>query len=90
MSHDKPEDQVILFIKREEIAQAERIIESCESCDTEAEVSFDSILDHVTGSDPAKTEYLLELPAKCPRCHENVVEKTRVKPRIWVTVRHRS
>ena len=94
MSHDlfghKPEDQVIVFIGRDEIAQAERIVESCETCDTEAEITFESILDHTTGSDPTKTEYLLELPAKCPRCSEDVVEKTRVKPGIWATVRFRS
>lgn len=93
MAHDlfghKPEDQVILFIERDEIAKAERIIESCEGCDTEAEVTFESILDHTTGSDPDKTEYLLELPATCPRCYEDIVGKTRVKPGIRVTVRFR-
>ena len=85
-----PEDQVILFVGRDAIAQAERVIESCEGCDNEAEVTFDSILDNTTGSDPDKTEYLLELPATCPRCHGNIVENTRVKPGIRVTVRFRS
>ena len=86
----KAEDQLILFVGLDAIAQAERVVESCERCDTEAQVTFDSILDHTTGSDPDKTEYLLELPATCPRCNEDIVEKTRVKPGIWVTVRFRS
>jgi hypothetical protein len=90
MSHDKPEDQVIRFIKREEIAQAERVIESCERCDAEASIPFDSILDHITGSDPARTGYLLlEGPATCPGCREDIVQKTRVKPVVWVPPRWR-
>jgi len=29
-----------------------------------AEISFDNILDRVTGSDPSVTDYILESPAK--------------------------
>jgi hypothetical protein len=38
------------------------------------------LLDQVTGSDPAVTDYILESPAKCPRCFHEIMEKTLVGP----------
>jgi hypothetical protein len=34
----------------------------------------------VTGSDPSVTDYILEQPAKCPKCRRDVLEKTLVEP----------
>ena len=45
-----------------------------------AEISFDNILDHITGSDPSVTDYVLESPAKCPNCRREILEKTLVEP----------
>jgi hypothetical protein len=45
-----------------------------------AEIPFDVILDRVTGSDPSVTDYILEQPAKCPKCRRDVLEKTLVEP----------
>lgn len=42
------------------------MIESCEQCNADAEIPFDWILDRVTCSDPSLTNYILEMPAKCP------------------------
>ena len=42
------------------------------------------ILDRVTGSDPSVTDYLLEVPAKCPLCRRDILEKmekTLIEPR---------
>jgi len=45
-----------------------------------AEISFDNILDRVTGSDPSVTDYILESPAKCPNCRREILEKTLIEP----------
>jgi hypothetical protein len=61
-----PEQQVIVFVEKAEIRQAERLIESCEHYNPEgAEIPFDAVLDQITGLDPAVTDYILEFPAKC-------------------------
>ena len=39
-----------------------------------------AVLDRVTGSDPSVTDYILGLPAKCPNCRCEVLEKTLVEP----------
>ena len=63
------------------LREAEKLIESCEHCNPRgAEISFDAILDRVTGSDPSVTDYILEVPAKCPNCRREILEKTRIEP----------
>lgn len=48
---------------------AEECIESCEACTPDlAEISFDCVLDRITGCDPEVTDYTLSEPARCPRC----------------------
>ena len=63
------------------LRKAEQLIESCEHCNREgAEIPLDNILDRVTGSDPSVTDYILEIPAKCPNCRREILEKTLVEP----------
>jgi hypothetical protein len=63
------EDQVIVLIQEADLYNAEKFIESCEHCNPEdAEIPFDAILDRITASDPSVTDYILEVPAKCPYC----------------------
>jgi hypothetical protein len=38
------------------------------------------LIDHITGSDPRVTDYILEAPAKCPNCKREILEKTLVEP----------
>ena len=76
-----PEQQNVVLIRAGTLRQAERLIESCEHCNAEeAQIPFDWILDRVTGSDSSVTDYLLEEPAKCPRCRRDILEKTLVEP----------
>jgi uncharacterized protein with PIN domain len=76
-----PEEQIVVLVDAATLRQAERLIESCEHCNEEsAEIPFDNILDRVTGSDPTVTDYILEVPAKCPKCRREVLEKTLVEP----------
>src|SRR5262249_51699183 len=76
-----PEEQQIVLIDGETLRSAEKLIESCEHCNRlGAEIPFDAILDRVTGSDPSVTDYILEVPAKCPNCRRGILEKTLVEP----------
>ena len=75
-----PEHHRIVLVKAFTVRKAEWRIESCECCNPEgAKLPFDQILDRVTGSDPAVTDYLLERPAKCPKCRREIREKTLVE-----------
>jgi len=61
------------------IEKAENSIASCEACSPNtADLSFDSVIDDLTGHDPQFTEYLLAEAARCPRCGSAVVENTLV------------
>ena len=75
-----PEQQNVLLVSAAFLHEAERLIESCEACNPEGftEIPFDNILDRVTASDPSVTDYVLESPAKCPRCRRDILEKTLV------------
>ena len=76
-----PEEQNVVLVDGATLRKAEKMIESCERCNSEgAEVPFDNILDRVMGSDPSVTYYILESPAKCPRCFREITEKTLVEP----------
>jgi len=76
-----PEQQNVVLINAATLLEAERLIESCEHCNPEgAEIPFDNILDHVTGSDPSVRDNVLEEAAKCPKCRREVLEKTLVEP----------
>ena len=76
-----PEQQVVVLVESATLRQAERLIESCEHCNEEdAQIPFDNILDRVTVSEPSVTDYILEKPAKCPRCRHDLLEKTLVEP----------
>jgi hypothetical protein len=73
-----PEQLNIVLVDSTTIQIAEQLLEGCEACTEEAEVPFDIILDGVKGSDTSSTDYLLERPAKCPKCFREVNEKTMV------------
>jgi len=75
-----PEEQIVVLVDAPTLRKAEQLIESCEGCNPDAEIPFDTILDRVTGSDPSVTDYILEVPAKCPNCQREIVEKTLVEP----------
>jgi hypothetical protein len=77
----EPEEHIVILIDSATLRQAEKLIAFCEHCDEESsEYPFDVLLDKVTGADPFVTDYLLESPAKCPACKQDVREKTLVAP----------
>jgi hypothetical protein len=82
--HPAPEEQVIVLVSEATLRQAENLIAFCEHCDFEnSEFTFEMLLDRVTRADPARTEYILEVPARCPNCRREVLEKTLVVPHFF-------
>jgi len=82
VSHDffaKPEQWKIMLVDTVTVREAVAFIQSCERCNPKsAEISFDYILDQLTGADPV-TDYLLELPARCPNCRRKVLQETLIE-----------
>jgi hypothetical protein len=78
----QPKDKSSVLIGASELRQAERLIRACEECNpSAAKVPFDKILDFVTDSNPAITDYTLEPSAKCLNCKREISDKTLVEPR---------
>jgi len=76
-----PEQQNVVLIGAATLREAEKLIETCEGCNTAVvEIPFDAMLDRVTGSDPSVTDYIIESPARCPNCRGEILEKTLVEP----------
>ena len=75
-----PEQQIVVLVDADLLRRAEQVVESCENCNPDAAFPFDAVLDWLTRSDPSVTDYILELPAKCPNCGREVFEKTLVHP----------
>jgi hypothetical protein len=75
-----PDRHQIVLINAATVRKAAALIETCEYCNEEAsEFPFVVILDRVTGSDPKVTDYILEVPANCPACRCEILEKTLVQ-----------
>jgi len=75
-----PERQQIVLINAATVRKAAALIETCEHCNEEgSEFPFVVILDRVTGSDPKVTDYILEVPANCPTCRGEILEKTLIQ-----------
>jgi hypothetical protein len=82
--HLPPDEQIIVLVTAAVLRQAQNLIAFCEYCDSEnAELLFDNLLDRITGSDPTRTEYVLEVPARCPNCRRDVFGKTLVVPHFF-------
>jgi hypothetical protein len=74
-----PEQTEIVLIGRATVFRAQRQITSCEACNPEAEVPFDLVIDNLTGRLGSLVDYVLERPATCLRCGEQITEKTLVE-----------
>jgi hypothetical protein len=68
----------IYFVNDEVLEAAESLIAACERCAAYADLSFDYIIDELTGCDPTRTEYLLPRVARCRHCGNAISEKTLV------------
>ena len=69
----------VVFVDASALLQAQEFISGCEYCAPEAaQITFDYLLDAVTGCDPSTTEYVVCHTARCPCCNHEVAEKTLV------------
>jgi len=75
------EEMTVRLIGENLRAAAQSMISGCDQCCDCPEITFDCILDELTGCDPKSTEYILCRPARCPRCRRDVTERTIVLPR---------
>jgi hypothetical protein len=81
--HRKPDEVAIVLVQTPVLTEAQNLIAFCEHCNFEdSEFTFEMILDHLTGCDPTRTEYIVEVPARCPNCRRKVFEKTLVTPHV--------
>jgi hypothetical protein len=63
------EQRRLTLIDEYTLQEAENQTVSCEACTPDlAEILFDDLLDRLTGCDPQSTDYVLNVPARCPRC----------------------
>jgi hypothetical protein len=74
-----PEETDIVLVDSVTIATAFRHVGACEGCSKKADMPFDWLLDATTGRNPATTDYVMEAPARCPRCRRGITEKTLVE-----------
>jgi hypothetical protein len=72
------DEKSLVFISERLLCEAEAFVSGCNRCVGNTELSFGHILDALTDSDPAKVEYVVCRPAKCPRCSNEVHESTCV------------
>ena len=73
------EVQNIIVVSVSTIIGAEKLIQSCEACDPRAaDTPFEWIIDRVTLLDAKVTDYIIEVPARCPACGNPIFEKTLV------------
>jgi hypothetical protein len=73
-----PEQQNVVLIDSAILRRAEKLIESCEHCNSEgAEIPFDNILDRVTVSDPSVTRFRTS-QRSAHAARREILEKTLV------------
>jgi hypothetical protein len=60
------------------VREAQAFVSACENCVENAAISFDYLLDAVTGCEPAVTEYLMRRIPRCPVCRRAITEKTKI------------
>ena len=79
--YQSPMDETEIHLVNEDtFYEAQSLLLSCEHCAPDAEVSFDFLIDELTGCDPTRTEYVLPRVARCPHCGHSVTEKTLIVP----------
>jgi len=70
----------VLIVDRVSLNKAQAQIASCEKCKPDlAEILIESVLDEITGSNPASTTYFFLEPIPCPSCAEPITENSLVE-----------
>jgi hypothetical protein len=69
--------QIVLVDERTLQIARSRLL-GCESCDADAHIPLDWLLDQITSSNPTVTDYVIEKPLTCRYCGASITEKTLV------------
>ena len=75
-----PDETVIVLVDAATVRKAETFIERCEHFEPFAPFPIKAILDWVTTNLPSVTDYVLEVPARCPACGAELLEDALVIP----------
>ena len=71
----------VVTVDAAKVSEAESKIEGCEYCHPDdTEISFDWILEQVTGRS-GMVDFMMLETAKCPNCKQTMTEKTLVEPK---------
>jgi hypothetical protein len=70
--------QKVILVDELTLTEAESFISGCQHCAWTSEITFDHLLDAVTGSNPIETEYVICGAPRCPSCKHEVTEDTFV------------
>ena len=69
----------IVVVDEDVLLEAQALVAGCEHCNLmRPDLTFDYLLDAITGRDPTITEYLMSKMVHCPRCKGEITEKTRI------------
>jgi hypothetical protein len=72
-------DRNVGFVDEDTLAEAQSFVSGCEHCEPErATISFDQLLDALTGCDPTVTEYIICHAVRCPQCSHEVMGNTLI------------
>ena len=71
----------LISVSQNAVSQAERAIEGCEFCCSDAEVAFCLVLNSFRNYDIDQVEYILPVLGSCPQCAATLDEHTLVKRR---------
>jgi hypothetical protein len=67
----------VVLVDEDTLVKTQEFVSACEHCAENADITFDYLLDEITGCDPA-TNYLMCRPANCPSCLRELTEKSLV------------
>jgi hypothetical protein len=75
---------VVIAVSQLSVFLAESRVAACSKCSTEANMSFEFLLDEIRGSNQ-QCSYILPFPATCPLCNSPITETSLVetKPVTW-------
>jgi hypothetical protein len=68
----------IVLVGEATLREVQQWVSGCEHCTENAAMILDYLLDALTGCSPARTQYLLCRPAKCPVCSSDITEATHI------------
>jgi|SwirhisoilCB3_FD_contig_61_1649220_length_376_multi_2_in_0_out_0_1 hypothetical protein len=77
---------LLITVSEGTMAEVRRAIHACETCSTNAQVSFEHLLDRLTGRFNREREYVLNEDLSCPSCFSPIENGTLIEVQGTVKV----